>query len=83
MEIPPILFLKNSSLKSFSKKKAIEAEQGTIRPTTKLDVDNYVKGIKLALKSIIWKDDSQVVELTVSKWYSEVPRSEITINQLF
>jgi len=72
-----------SILKSFSKKKALEAEQGILRPTTKPDVDNYVKGIKDALKSIIWKDDSQVVEMTVSKWYSEVPRIEVTINQLF
>jgi len=72
-----------SILKSFSKKKTLEAEQGILRPTTKPDVDNYVKGIKDALKSIIWKDDSQVVEMTVSKWYSEVPRIEVTINQLF
>ncbi|QKE74751.1 RusA family crossover junction endodeoxyribonuclease [Arthrobacter citreus] len=72
-----------SILKSFSKKKAIEAEQGILRPTTKPDVDNYVKGVKDALKSIIWKDDNQVVELTVSKWYSNSPRIEVTINQLF
>jgi Holliday junction resolvase RusA-like endonuclease len=70
------------NLKSFSKKKAAAAESGELRPLTKPDVDNYVKGIKDALKSIIWKDDSQVVELNVSKWYSEVPRVEITVRTI-
>lgn len=70
------------SLKSFSKKKAKMAENGELRPITKPDVDNYVKGVKDALKSVIWKDDSQVVDLHVSKWYSENPRIEIEINEL-
>ncbi|MCU9614113.1 RusA family crossover junction endodeoxyribonuclease [Caldibacillus lycopersici] len=70
------------SLKSFSKKKILAAEQGELRPTTKPDVDNYVKGIKDALKSVIWKDDSQVVELHISKWYSENPRIEIEIQEI-
>lgn len=70
------------SLKSFSKKKAREAEDGLLRPTTKPDVDNYVKGIKDALKQVIWKDDSQVVDLRVSKYYSEKPRIEVEIEPL-
>lgn len=69
-------------LKSFSKKKAAAAESGELRPVTKPDVDNYVKGVKDALKNIIWKDDSQVVELSISKWYSEKPRVEVKIKTL-
>jgi Holliday junction resolvase RusA-like endonuclease len=67
------------TLKSFSKKKIAAAESGQLRPTSKPDVDNYVKGAKDALKNVIWKDDSQVVDLHISKWYSETPRVEITI----
>jgi Holliday junction resolvase RusA-like endonuclease len=67
------------TLKSFSKKKKAAAEAGQLRPTSKPDVDNYVKGVKDALKNVIWKDDSQVVDLHISKWYSETPRVEITI----
>jgi Holliday junction resolvase RusA-like endonuclease len=67
------------TLKSFSKKKIAAAESGQLRPTSKPDVDNYVKGVKDALKNVIWKDDSQVVDLHISKWYSETPRVEITI----
>ncbi|MBY0122185.1 RusA family crossover junction endodeoxyribonuclease [Bacillus sp. S/N-304-OC-R1] len=70
------------SLKSFSKKKTAAAERGELRPLTKPDVDNYVKGIKDALKSVVWKDDSQVVDLHISKWYSETPRIEVTITEL-
>jgi len=63
--------------KSMSKKKEALALAGEIRPITKPDVDNYAKGIKDALKGVIWRDDSQVVDLAVSKWYG-TPRIEIT-----
>lgn len=68
--------------KSFSKKKASLAEAGGIRPTSKPDADNYLKGVKDALKNIIWKDDSQVVEVMVGKWYSDRPRVEIQITEI-
>jgi Holliday junction resolvase RusA-like endonuclease len=70
------------SLKSFSRKKKLQAEQGILRPTSKPDVDNYVKGIKDALNKVIWKDDSQIVSLQVSKWYSEKPRIEVAIQPI-
>lgn len=68
--------------KSFSKKKTAQAEAGQLRPTNKPDVDNYVKGIKDALKGVIWKDDSQVVDLVAGKYYGERPRVEITISEV-
>jgi len=68
--------------KSFSKKKAADAESGLIRPTTKPDADNYLKGIKDALKNVIWTDDSQIVDVHVSKWYGQRPRVEITIKPI-
>jgi Holliday junction resolvase RusA-like endonuclease len=64
-----------------SKKKLGKAMSGELRPTTKPDVDNYAKGIKDALKGVIWQDDSQVVSLTVSKHYSITPRVEIEISE--
>lgn len=68
--------------KSFSKKKTEAAKRGDIRPITKPDLDNVIKGIKDALKSVIWRDDSQVVDFGKSgKWYSDVPRVEIEITE--
>ncbi len=69
-------------MKSFSKKKASEADNGELRPITKPDDDNYVKGVKNALKSVIWKDDSQVVDQHVSKYFSQNPRVEVTIQEI-
>lgn len=68
--------------KSFSKKKTADAELGLLRPVTKPDADNYLKGIKDALKNVIWKDDSQVVEVLVTKWYGARPCVEVTIKPI-
>ena len=52
---------------------------GELRPITKPDTDNLIKGIKDGMSKIIWHDDAQIVELTVRKYYSEQPRAEVTI----
>lgn len=70
------------TLKSFSQKKKAAAEKGEIRPITKPDVDNYIKSVFDGLNQVIWKDDSQVVDLQVSKFYSENPRIEVEIREL-
>ncbi|WP_313151348.1 RusA family crossover junction endodeoxyribonuclease [Enterococcus sp.] len=70
------------SLKSFSKKKLEQAEAKSLRPRTKPDADNYAKGPLDACKGILWKDDGQVVDLLVSKYYSKNPRIEIRIQEV-
>jgi Holliday junction resolvase RusA-like endonuclease len=57
------------------------AETGELRPLTKPDVDNFAKVID-ALNGIVWRDDSQVVSLTVDKFYSSRPRLELTAVEL-
>lgn len=70
--------------KSMSKKKAALAEAGILRPITKPDMDNYIKGIKDALKGICWLDDSQIVAYKepFGKYYSNKPRIEVEIEQV-
>lgn len=65
--------------KSFSKKKREEASLGYVRPTTKPDTDNYVKGVLDALNGTILKDDSVVCEIFAWKFYSERPRIEVVL----
>ncbi|GGF82936.1 hypothetical protein GCM10010912_30050 [Paenibacillus albidus] len=67
---------------SKSPAKAAAAERGEILPTSKPDADNYLKGVKDALKGVIWVDDSQVVDAFVRKRYSARPRIEVKIKEL-
>lgn len=60
----------------------LAAESGDIRPITKPDADNYIKAIKDALKSVIWRDDSQVVDLHISKYYSDSPRITVEVTEI-
>jgi len=68
--------------KSLSKAKRADAIEGIIWPVTKPDVDNYAKSALDALNTIVWNDDSQVVDLTISKFYDEKPRLIIEVTPL-
>ncbi len=70
------------TLKSFSNRKKELAESRLLRPVTKPDLDNHAKSVLDALNGVIYKDDSQIVDLTVSKYYSEKPRVEVRIEEV-
>ena len=65
-----------------SQKKRVDMLEGTIRPISRPDTDNYAKSVLDALNGILFKDDSQVVALEVQKWFGDPPRIEIEITQL-
>ena len=65
--------------KSTSKKKREMMLIGDIRHTKKPDTDNLAKSCLDALNGIAYYDDSQICELTVNKYYSDSPRTEIII----
>ena len=69
--------------KSFSKKKQKEALEGTIRPLTKPDADNIAKIICDALNDIAYKDDTQIIELTITKQYASEPKVKITLVEYY
>lgn len=68
--------------KSTSKKKHQLMAIGAIQHTKKPDADNVAKAICDALNKIAYADDSQIVSLEVNKYYSDVPRAEITIMEV-
>ena len=69
--------------KGMPKYKREAAKAGTLRPVTKPDVSNILKGVEDALKGVWYKDDSQIVGYGVlGKWYDERPRIEIMMREL-
>jgi Holliday junction resolvase RusA-like endonuclease len=67
--------------KSTSKKKMQKMIDGEITPTKKPDTDNIAKIICDSLNGIAYYDDSQIVNLSVTKIYSENPKVEVEINE--
>jgi Holliday junction resolvase RusA-like endonuclease len=65
--------------KSKSNKFREQALDGNINPTKKPDADNIAKIILDSCNGILYKDDSQVVNLVVRKEYSVQPRVEVEL----
>lgn len=67
---------------SWSAKKQEQAAIGLLRPIGRPDLDNYLKLCQDALKAIVWRDDSQVVDLFIGKRYSLRPELIIEIRPI-
>ncbi|MFA5307445.1 MAG: RusA family crossover junction endodeoxyribonuclease [Candidatus Babeliales bacterium] len=67
--------------KSKPKKVQELMRQGVIRPISKPDWDNVGKIISDALNGLAYRDDSQIVQATVEKYYSIEPRVEVEIQE--
>lgn len=57
------------------KPKSVKREYPSIRP----DVDNYAKAVLDAMNGIVFKDDGQIISLTVSKAYHTTPGTDVWI----
>lgn len=64
---------------SWPDKKTRSALKHEIRPTTKPDMDNVIKGIFDAMNEIVWRDDKQVCELIVVKLYSPAAEAKVEV----
>lgn len=65
--------------KSWSKKRQQAALEGSIMPTVKCDADNCLKAVCDALNGVAWRDDTQVVNVSLSKRYADLPRVEVRV----
>lgn len=66
---------------SYSKKKKEGALRGNIRPAKKPDLDNIMKIILDALNGLAYKDDKDIIECRIEKWYGEEARVEVEIEE--
>ena len=67
--------------KSASRKRVLDMVSDRERPTKKPDGDNIAKAVCDALNAVAYKDDSQVVDLTVRKYYSKFPHVQVFISE--
>lgn len=69
--------------KSYTKKRVQAIRDGLEKPTKKPDADNIGKIILDSLNDIAYRDDSQIVELSVIKRYTEeLERVEFELNEI-
>ncbi|HBH3214186.1 TPA: RusA family crossover junction endodeoxyribonuclease [Clostridioides difficile] len=71
-----------SIAKSNSKKVKEQKRNNVLRPNKKPDIDNVVKIIADSLNEIAYKDDTQIVEVVASKYYSDKPRVEVILEDV-
>jgi Holliday junction resolvase RusA-like endonuclease len=55
--------------------------KGLLRPTKKPDYDNVQKIVGDALNQVAYKDDSQIVDSRVQKFWSYTPKIFVTIQE--
>lgn len=70
---------------SKSDRKAVKEakRKGEIRPVERTgDLDNIAKAIQDALNGVAYEDDSQIVELSCKKYYSDEPRVLVRIERI-
>lgn len=68
--------------KSASKKKRMAMLSEEIRPTKKPDGDNILKAVADALNGVCYKDDKNIVKMSIEKFYSDVPRIEVVVQEV-
>lgn len=68
--------------KSISKKKRQAMLDHKVRPTKKPDFDNIGKVICDSLNGIAYRDDAQIVDAQVRKFYSDTPRVVVVITDI-
>ena len=68
--------------KSYTKRKREACLKGETLPTTKADLDNYLKAVLDALNGLAFEDDSQIVKTIAEKIYAEEPYIEVRIKKI-
>lgn len=76
------LYVELAIPQSWSLKKKAGALQGIVKPTSRPDIDNYVKAIADGGNGILWRDDSQITDLSAVKRYGQHPGVHVEVRAL-
>lgn len=63
----------------WSKSKKEKAKKGELRPGIKPDCSNLAKAIEDAMNGVVYTDDKFICALYIQKFYSDLPRAEISV----
>lgn len=77
------LYFRMGVPQSYTKKRTEACLSGSERPTTRNgDLDNLAKGVLDAFNGIIYADDSQIVEMHLTKVYASEPGIDVLIKEI-
>ena len=66
---------------SYSKKRTKDCLDKIERPTKKPDIDNVAKAVTDAMNGIVYKDDSQIVSMHLTKVYADTAGVHVYISE--
>ena len=81
---PPVslyLYIRVPIPASATKKRLQAIASGEEKPTKKPDASNILKSVEDAMNSVVYKDDSQIVNIHITKVYSSVPGVDICVKE--
>jgi Holliday junction resolvase RusA-like endonuclease len=76
------LYIRHAVPQSYSKKRTEACLSGLEQPCKKPDIDNIAKTYLDAMNGVIFKDDTQVIDLHVKKVYSAVPGVDVMVMEI-
>jgi Holliday junction resolvase RusA-like endonuclease len=75
------LYIRVCAPKSYSKKRIEACLNGSEQPTKKPDASNILKSVEDGMNGVVYKDDSQIVNIHVTKVYSSEAGVDICVKE--
>ena len=75
------LYIRVPIPKSCTKKRLEAIDNGSEKPTKKPDASNILKSVEDGMNGVVYHDDSQIINLHVSKVYSTLPGVDICVKE--
>lgn len=75
------LYIRVPIPKSCTKKRLEAISNGSEKPIRKPDGSNILKSVEDGMNSVVYKDDSQIVNIHVTKVYSSLPGVDICVKE--
>jgi Holliday junction resolvase RusA-like endonuclease len=57
----------------------VSVPKGRVYPSVKPDIDKLTRALFDALTGVVWRDDSRVVQMSISKRYSDTPGVQVSV----